>query len=337
MPDFPSVSIVIPSWNQGRFIGRTLDSILKQDYPGTIEVIVSDGGSTDETVDVLKGYGDRITWWSARDKGFVDAVTKGVAKATGDILAVQSSDDYYLPGAFQAMAAGFAQYPEASFISGGEYAIDLPGNVMSSSSPRGEITPHTILFQAIPPQHATFVKRRYFEETGGMRLAVDMCADIDQWYRIAHLAPGHYIPEMVAVYQLHPDQRTATSDKWYPNLVKMVELTEQEPRYGSKFRLSDDERRNLYAYWEINWTGKRDMSAARPIAFRKLPGLLSYSPRTRRMILGASVNPMFKKLLPSGLLSAMRPTPVVPAAKAVDLEWWKDAAVKSPLAGGQAQ
>jgi glycosyltransferase involved in cell wall biosynthesis len=318
----PSVSVVIPSWNQGRFIGRTLDSILKQDYPGTIEIIVSDGGSTDETVDVLKSYGDRLIWWSARDKGFVDAVTKGVARATGEILAVQSSDDYYLPGAFRAMAKAFRQYSEASFISGGEYSIDLLGNIMGSSNPAGKITPRTILFQTVPPQHATFVKRRFFEETGGMRLEVDMCADIDQWYRVAHLAPGHYIPDMLAVYQLHPDQRTVTSDKWYPNLVKMVELCEQEPRYGQKFRLTDEERRNLYTYWEINWTGKRDMKLARPIAFAKLPNLLSYSPRTRRMILGASINPMLKKMIPTGLLRIMQPSTTAQTAQP-DLDWWK--------------
>jgi glycosyltransferase involved in cell wall biosynthesis len=322
MQEFPSVSVVIPSWNQGRFIDRTLRSILKQDYPGNIEVIVSDGGSTDETVDVLKKYGDRLIWWSARDKGFVDAVTKGVARATGEILAVQSSDDYYLPGAFRAMAAGFRQHPSASFVSGGEYSIDLQGNVLNSSNPAGEITPRTILFQTIPPQHATFVKRRFFEETGGMRLAVDMCADIDQWYRVAHLAPGHYIPNMLAVYQLHPDQRTVTSDKWFPNLVKMVELCEQEPRYGQKFRLTDEERRNLYTYWEINWTGKRDMTAARPIAFAKLPGLFSYSSRTRRMILGASINPVLKKLVPTGMLRGLRP--VADLAAKPNLDWWKE-------------
>jgi glycosyltransferase involved in cell wall biosynthesis len=322
MQEFPSVSVVIPSWNQGRFIGRTLNSILKQDYPGSIEIIVSDGGSTDETVEVLKSYGDRLIWWSAKDKGFVDAVTKGVARATGEILAVQSSDDYYLPGAFRVMANAFQRYPEASFISGGEYAIDLQGNVVSSSNPHGEITPRSILFSTVPPQHATFVKRRFFEETGGMRREVDMCADIDQWYRVAHLASGHYIPDMLAVYQLHPDQRTVTSDKWFPNLVKMVELCEQEPRYGNVFRLTDEERRNLYTYWEINWTGKRDMAAARPIAWRKLPALLSYSPRTQRMILGASVNQVIKKAVPQSLLNSFRPASKN-TTRLPDLDWWR--------------
>lgn len=325
MQEFPAVSVVIPSWNQGRFIERTLLSILKQDYPGPVEIIVSDGGSTDETVAVLEKYGDRLTWWSARDAGFVDAVTKGVARATGEILAIQSSDDYYLPGAFRAMAAGFRQHPAAGFVSGGECAIDLAGRVVSSASRTGPITPHSILFRDIPPQHATFVKRQLFEETGGMRRAVDMCADIDLWYRVAHLAPGHYLPALLAVYQLHPNQRTATSDQWFPNLVKMVELCEQEPRYGQRFRLAAAERRSLYAYWEIDWTARRSPAAARPLAFRKLPQLLSYSPRTRRMILGSSVNAVLRRLLPPGLLRKLRPvrSPEF-SAQAVALGWWND-------------
>jgi hypothetical protein len=128
---------------------------------------------------------------------------------------------------------------------------------------------------------------------------------------------------MLAVYQLHPDQRTVTSDKWFPNLVKMVELCEQEPRYGNVFRLSDEERRNLYTYWEINWTSKRDPAAARAIAMRHLPNLLSFTTRTRRMILGNTVNQVARKVLPRGLVSALRPTePVVKTARP-DLDWWR--------------
>jgi glycosyltransferase involved in cell wall biosynthesis len=324
MQAFPSISIIIPSWNQGRFIERTLLSIFKQDYPGKVQVIVSDGGSTDETVDVLKKYDSQLTWWSARDEGFVDAVTKGVARATGEILAIQSSDDYYLPGAFRLMAAAFEQHADAAFISGGEYAIDLEGNIVRSGNPTGTITPHSILFQSAPPQHATFLKRYLFDETGGMRREVDMCADIDLWYRVAHLVPGHYTPDMLAVYQLHPSQRTVTSDKWYPNLVKMVELCEQEPRYGSRFHLTKDERRSLYTYWEINWTGLRDMVAARAIAWRKLPGLFGYSPRTRRMILGTTVNSMLKKVVPQALVRKFRqPVIVAPVEEKIELDWWK--------------
>ena len=317
MQEFPSVSVVIPSWNQGRFIDRTLLSILKQDYPGSIEIIVSDGGSTDETVEVLKKYGDRLTWWSARDAGFVDAVTKGVARATGEILAIQSSDDYYLPGAFRAMAAAFQQHPEVSFVSGGDLSIDLQHRVVSANTVQGPITPRSILFENVPPQHATFARIDLFRQTGGMRAEVDMCADIDQWFRLAHLAPGVFVPALWAVYQLHPDQRTVTSEKWTPNLIKMVETCEQNPLYGPLFRLSAAEKRNLFMYWQVNWTAKRDQKEAFRLALRQLPRLLTYDYRTSRMIVGASVNYVIKKSL--GL---KRGGASMPAPAGIDLEWW---------------
>ena len=323
MEQFPSLSIVIPSWNQGHFIERTLLSILRQDYPGSVQVIVSDGGSKDDTVTVLRKYDSQITWWSVRDEGYVDAVTKGLAHVTGEIVAIQSSDDYYLPNAFRHMAVGFQRYPQAGFISGGEFAIDLQGQVEYANSFAEPITPHTILFKFIPPQHATFVRRETLIRVGKMRLEVDMCADIDLWYRVAHLTPGQAIPEMMAVYQLHPQQRTSTSPNWYPSLVKMVESCEANEEYGSHFHLTDDERHNLYAYWEINWTGKRDPAEARPLAFRKLPQLLSYSPRTRRMILGASINLLIKRVLPSVVVRRLRPFAPILANALPDLQWWK--------------
>ena len=294
MESFPSISIVIPSWNQGRFIRRTLLSILKQDYPSPVQVIVSDGGSTDETVSVLKEFGDSIIWWSAKDKGFVNAVMKGVAKATGDILAIQSSDDYYLPGAFREMAATFSKNPDTGFVSGGECSIDLSGNIISLSNPSGAITPETILFKTIPPQHATFIKRNLFEEIGGLRSDVDMCADIDLWYRASHIRPGIYFEKIAAVYQLHPDQRTVISDKWYPNLVKMTELCEQEPRYASKFRLNREQKSDLFAYWEMNWTTKRNAQEGKKVALKQVKNLFSLSRRTNRLLLGILI-PTFLK------------------------------------------
>lgn len=326
MQAFPSLSVVIPSYNQGQFIERTLLSILKQDYPGRVEVIVADGGSTDETVAVLKKYDAQLTWWSAPDAGFVDAVTKGVARATGEILAIQSSDDYYLAGAFRSMAAAFQRHPAASFVSGGDYAINLDGAVVGENRPHGEITPRNILLHEFPSQHATFIKRHYFDLTGGVRPKVDMCADVDLWYRVANLEPGQYIEEMLAVYQLQPNQRTATSDKWLASFIRMVELCEQEPRYNQVFRLTPTERRDLYTYWEVRWTAKRDKAAARPIAFAKLPGWLGYSPRTRRTILEASIAPIVRKLakkvLPTRMVRVLKPFETYPISQA-ELDWWQ--------------
>jgi glycosyltransferase involved in cell wall biosynthesis len=93
----PRVSIIVPSYNQGRFIGETILSCLGQTYPN-IEVIVQDGASSDETLGVLTQFDDpRLSCVSEPDRGVVDAVNRALARATGEILAIQSSDDLYLP------------------------------------------------------------------------------------------------------------------------------------------------------------------------------------------------------------------------------------------------
>src|SRR6185436_19107774 len=98
------ISVVIPSYNQGRYIRETIDSTLAQDYR-PIEVLVMDGASKDETVDVLQSYdAPELQWISEPDRGVVDAVNKGLARARGEIIAIQSSDDVYVPGAFSAVA-----------------------------------------------------------------------------------------------------------------------------------------------------------------------------------------------------------------------------------------
>ena len=110
----PTVSIVTPSFNQGRFIRETIESVLSQDYPA-IEYMVIDGGSTDETVSILKSYGNRIFWISEPDSGQSDAINKGWKRATGEILTWLNSDDVYLPGAIAKAADYLQRHPNVGF------------------------------------------------------------------------------------------------------------------------------------------------------------------------------------------------------------------------------
>ena len=128
VPPFSSpaerVSIVTPSFRQAGFIGRTINSILDQGHPD-LEYIVQDGGSTDGTVDVLRGYGSRITHWeSAPDSGQSDALNKAFARTTGAIMAYLNSDDLLLPGSLATVTAYFAEHPDVDAVYGHRIVID---------------------------------------------------------------------------------------------------------------------------------------------------------------------------------------------------------------------
>ena len=120
---YTKVSIITPSYNQGQFIERTILSVLEQDYPN-VEYIVMDGGSTDNTVEILKKYEDRLIWKSEPDKGMSDAINKGFRMATGEIIAWINSDDIYQPGAIEFVARYFAEHSEVDVIYGEGRIID---------------------------------------------------------------------------------------------------------------------------------------------------------------------------------------------------------------------
>ena len=139
----PKISIVTPSFNQGRFLEETILSVLNQRYPN-LEYIVIDGGSTDESVDIIRRYENRLAYWiSERDNGQVPAINKGLEQATGDIFAFINSDDVYLPGAFAAVAEYFENYPECEWVCGDTmmfgdgYATELMQTVVRAVRPWG--------------------------------------------------------------------------------------------------------------------------------------------------------------------------------------------------------
>ncbi len=105
------ISVIVPSFNQGQYIGETLASLVSQDYE-KLEIIVIDGGSTDQTVSVIKHYEDKIAYWvSEKDKGQSEAINKGFARASGDIMTWLNSDDVYEPGTLHKVASAFEADP----------------------------------------------------------------------------------------------------------------------------------------------------------------------------------------------------------------------------------
>src|SRR5258706_6083465 len=135
---FPRISIVTPSFNQAAYVDATIRSVLDQRYPN-LEYIVVDGGSTDGSVDIIRRYEDRLTYWvSEPDRGQADAINKGLARATGEIRAYLNSDDLYLPGALLRVAAEYRAHPDADIICGVCRVIDEHGRMVGQR--QGTIT-----------------------------------------------------------------------------------------------------------------------------------------------------------------------------------------------------
>ena len=206
--ELPLVSVIVPSFNQGTYIAETLDSIFSQDY-SRLEVIVVDGASRDETVDILKRYEGRprFSWISEPDTGVVDAVNKGLARATGDLCGIQSSDDCYTPGAVAAAVAEFQKNPELLVA----YADAEYINAQSQTIGRTRIGDYAIedLFskRTFVMQSSAFFRTEAALLLGGWRSEVAYSADNDLWLRMALQGPFRRVPAVWSRYRLHEQQR----------------------------------------------------------------------------------------------------------------------------------
>lgn len=122
--NYPKITVVTPSYNQAQFLERTINSVLDQNYPN-LEYIIVDGGSTDNSVDIIRRYEDKLAWWvSEPDNGQTDAINKGLKRATGDWISWQNSDDVYYPGAFHELAIAASKNLDAELIIGNMMLID---------------------------------------------------------------------------------------------------------------------------------------------------------------------------------------------------------------------
>ncbi len=161
LPETPLVSIVVPSFNQGQFIGDTIRSILSQDYR-PIEIHVIDGASTDNTVEVLKSFGNtpELNWCSEPDRGVVEAVNKGFARVKGDIVGIQSSDDMYLPGAIGTMVQVLKARPDHGLVYADMETVDANGEFLFRSSIRPFSVQSFLSKQTWIPQPSAFFRRQ---------------------------------------------------------------------------------------------------------------------------------------------------------------------------------
>lgn len=206
----PLVSIITPSFNQGAYIEETINSVLDQGYPN-VEYIVVDGGSTDNTLDILRKYDQKITWLSEKDNGQADAINKGIRMTEGKIVAWLNSDDVYLPGAIQRVVDCFHQHPNIKMVYGKSHFIDTNGKIVGRYPTEPFDFERLAMFNFIC-QPSAFFKRDAFDDVGKLNLGLHYVLDYDLWIRIAQKFKVKYLPEFLSSYRLHETSKTVAYD-----------------------------------------------------------------------------------------------------------------------------
>jgi len=164
--NLPLVSVITPSFNQAQYIEATIQSVITQEYPN-IEYLVVDGGSTDETVEIIKKYEAKIAWWvSEKDKGQTDAINKGFGRAKGKILAWLNSDDTYEPGAISNAVKYLIDHPDVGMVYGDCNFINENGKVIGKFG--SAQTNYKLLRQGYAhiPQQTMFFRAELWKQVG---------------------------------------------------------------------------------------------------------------------------------------------------------------------------
>jgi len=204
---WPCVSIVTPSFNQGQYIEETIRSVLLQGYPN-IEYIVIDGGSTDNTVDVIKKYERFLSYWvSEPDRGQSHAINNGWKRARGEIFAWLNSDDLYLPGAIAKAVSYLAENRQVGLVYGEGYHIAEDGRIIERY-PTESCDSKRLGDTCYICQPTTFIRRTVVEDTGSLNESLRFCLDYDFWIRISQRHKIGYLPEYLAKSRLHEQCKT---------------------------------------------------------------------------------------------------------------------------------
>ena len=215
------ISIVTPSYNQAPFLERTMRSVLDQDV-ADLEYIVVDGGSTDGSREIIERHADRIDWWvSEPDRGQTDAINKGFARATGDVVAWLNSDDTYEPGALREAVAYLDRHQEIGMVYGEANFIDEHDRVIGRFNARQTDYARLMRGAVYIPQQAAFFRRSLWEQVGPLDPEFYFAMDYDLWVRLAKIARLQYLPGKVwANFRLHSGAKTISDDvRCWPEML----------------------------------------------------------------------------------------------------------------------
>lgn len=207
---FPKISIVTPSYNQAEFLEKTILSVLNQNYPN-LEFIIIDGGSCDESVNIIKKYNKYISYWiSEKDNGQANAINKGIEIASGEIIGWQNSDDIYLPGVFNMVGRKFSKAPNIDLIFGNRIDIDEYDTVIRDVR-YVPFNYKSLIYEGAALNNATtFWRKKSMEKVGLFNEDLKFCMDYDFWVRAGKEFKFLFIREYLGCFRHHKKSKTST-------------------------------------------------------------------------------------------------------------------------------
>jgi glycosyltransferase involved in cell wall biosynthesis len=211
----PKISIVVPSYNKAKFIELTLKSIFTQNYEN-LEVIIQDGGSTDGSVQIIKRFAKKypIIWESKKDKGQLDAVNKGMRKATGEILTFINADDCYKPGALSAVSKAFTSSPNSLWFAGKGIVVNEKGkeiakavtwykNLLLSLNSKFFLLVTNYLIQP-----SIFFTKTAYKKYGPFTGTSDFITEYNFWLKLGHVSMPTVINKDISKFRIEPNTKT---------------------------------------------------------------------------------------------------------------------------------
>lgn len=221
----PRISIVMPSFNQARFLEEALESVLGQVAAGD-EVFVYDGGSTDGSKEIIEAHRGRISYWRSRtDSGQASVIAEGFERATGEILAWLNSDDVLLPGALEAVRRSFVQDSSREVVTGWDVVIDARSTITAVRRPGAQTLAAALWGVTHVSQPTCFFQKAVYMKAGGINCSLGGVLDTELWYRMLRVAPSWgLIPRVLAAYRVHP---AAKGSSWLEGYAREHALLAQ--------------------------------------------------------------------------------------------------------------
>ena len=230
-----SISVIVPSFNQGKYLERTIQSLILQDYPN-LEIIIMDGGSSDNSIDIIKKYENKLTSWiSAPDNGQSDAINKGFNLGNGEFLTWLNSDDLLLPNTLHKVNKLILRYPQTEWIAGGIACIDKFDRILKIR--KGENWSTLLYKLGILNLYgpSTFFRSHLIREHGSLNPDLDFEMDTDLWWRFAH-GKIHFkrLNHVCWGFRVHEESKTsghkfkdsAYSNIFHPSWIKKKKESE---------------------------------------------------------------------------------------------------------------